>query len=597
MWQGQQVGASRKLTITDTGDGMTGEELERHINRLSASGAQQDLAGNFGVGAKISTAPRNPMGVWYRSWKHGVGHEVLLCRDPATGRYGLRQYRVGDDEYTYHPPVPDSYKPALIHDHGTQVILMGSSEEDDTTKPPEGIPASAAWISKYLNSRYFRFPAGVLVYVDERSLDGGSETDRVRFLTGQQPYLDQHAVKSGTVTLTGAKARWWILRDDPSLTADRTYIESAGHTAALYQDELYEPRNGHAGTGRLQQFGIVFGFRRVVIYIEPRSGARRLITSNTTRSHLLLNNEPLPWDTWAFEFRKRMPAELQQFVEEQGAKAADTDHAKTVQRRLSKIIDLFKPQHYRRAAGEVKASDQPGPGPSSKIKADPRTDKPEAKRNRIRTAAAKDLKADDDGDPAKRTTRNLFPQTVWIGIDDGTRAPNFLEDRAAAYLPEQNLLQISRDFWAYDAMVKHCNKIAAGQLGAEPVVAATVRGWYEQALVETVIGVRALRHRKEWSDRDIEKALSPEALTAAVMQRYHVARCATEELQRKLRVAPTPGGQPARERPRQSPEASLAAGQAAPTAQHKQLSRDKLPPRHCGLHGMEKVSHGGTLPA
>ena len=113
-------------------------------------------------------------------------------------------------------------------------------------------------------------------------------------------------------------------------------------------------------------------------------------------------------------------------------------------------------------------------------------------------------------------------------------------------------------------MVEHCNKVAAGQLGAEPVVAATVRGWYEQALVETVIGVRALRYRKEWSDRDIEKALSPEALTAAVMQRYHVARCATEELQRKLRTPSAVGGQLARERPGESPEASLAAGQAAP---------------------------------
>ena len=31
--------------------------------------------------------------------------------------------------------------------------------------------------------------------------------------------------------------------------------------------------------------------------------------------------------------------------------------------------------------------------------------------------------------------------------------------------------------------------------------------WYEQALVESVLGMRALRNSKEWSDRDIEKAL------------------------------------------------------------------------------------------
>lgn len=46
-----------KLSITDSGVGMTGEEMERHINQLSASGSQQSMQGNFGVGAKITIAP------------------------------------------------------------------------------------------------------------------------------------------------------------------------------------------------------------------------------------------------------------------------------------------------------------------------------------------------------------------------------------------------------------------------------------------------------------------------------------------------------------------------------------------------------------
>ena len=83
------------------------------------------------------------------------------------------------------------------------------------------------------------------------------------------------------------------------------------------------------------------------------------------------------------------------------------------------------------------------------------------------------------------------------------------------------------------------------------------RLWYEQALVETVIGVRALTNRREWANRDIEKALSPEALTAAAVQRYHVAGAAKEDLQRKL---PRTAAQTARERPRQLPEVCLVAG-------------------------------------
>lgn len=66
------------------------------------------------------------------------------------------------------------------------------------------------------------------------------------------------------------------------------------------------------------------------------------------------------------------------------------------------------------------------------------------------------------------------------------------------------------------------------------IVQDAVRGWFEQALIETVIGVQALKDAKEWSVDDIEKALSEEALTSAVMQRYHVNNAVKRELGSKL---------------------------------------------------------------
>ena len=54
--------------------------------------------------------------------------------------------------------------------------------------------------------------------------------------------------------------------------------------------------------------------------------------------------------------------------------------------------------------------------------------------------------------------------------------------------------------------------------------------WFEQALVETVIGVQQLRGSKEWGPEEIDKALSPEALTSAVMQWYHVYIACRREL-------------------------------------------------------------------
>ncbi|MBV8544678.1 MAG: ATP-binding protein, partial [Acidobacteria bacterium] len=67
-----------KLSVIDTGEGMTGEEMVKYLNHLSSSVAEQSLTGNFGVGAKIAAATRNHHGLIYLSWKNGRGTMVHL---------------------------------------------------------------------------------------------------------------------------------------------------------------------------------------------------------------------------------------------------------------------------------------------------------------------------------------------------------------------------------------------------------------------------------------------------------------------------------------------------------------------------------------
>jgi hypothetical protein len=54
------------------------------------------------------------------------------------------------------------------------------------------------------------------------------------------------------------------------------------------------------------------------------------------------------------------------------------------------------------------------------------------------------------------------------------------------------------------------------------VVTDVVHVSFEQALIETVIGLQQLKGSKEWGAEQMDVALSEEALTATVMQRYHV---------------------------------------------------------------------------
>ena len=140
------------------------------------------------------------------------------------------------------------------------------------------------------------------------------------------------------------------------------------------------------------------------------------------------------------------------------------------------------------------------------------------------------------GEPSDETQSDPFPVVLWKSVKEGTRDENEMEDRAAKYLPEQNTLLCNGDFRVFrDMTSKLCKeKGTTSGIDLEPVVSDIVRAWFEQALVETVLGVQQLKGSKEWGKDAIEKALSEEALTTAVMQRYHVHVACRRELGAKF---------------------------------------------------------------
>ena len=87
-WASYDADGMVKLSCIDTGIGMSADELKRYINHLSASRHEQSLTGNFGIGAKVAAAPRNPHGIVYVSWKDGEGSMIQLCRDASDRQVG-----------------------------------------------------------------------------------------------------------------------------------------------------------------------------------------------------------------------------------------------------------------------------------------------------------------------------------------------------------------------------------------------------------------------------------------------------------------------------------------------------------------------------
>jgi hypothetical protein len=515
-----------KLCITDNGDGMTGEDMILYINHLSSSGGVQAHNGNYGVGAKIAAATRNPAGLVYLSWNEGVGSMIHFWKDPQTGQYGLMQLQRPDDTWGHWAHVENAVKPELINQHGTKVVLFGATPDANTMRPPEGAPSPSRWITKYLNTRYFRFPGGVIVKAREGWENDRSDTDRnvLRTIAGQKQYLDQHAFASGTVLLSTARTHWWILRDESALTQNSGFIASSGHCAALWKDELFEMTTGRANTATLQNFGVIFGYTQVVLYLEPLERPGAEIITNTARTNLLLDGKPLPWADWQDEFRQAMPTEIKEHMEAIAASSKASDHKESIKERLKQIEELFKLSRYKPIKGGALLVG----GESNALGGGTRASNGTAKGTGGaelqpgKSPSVYSLFLSEDGAPGRLAKPDLFPLVRWVSAAEGSRAVGDMEDRAAKYLEKDNMLQINADFRVFADMIKRWTDYFSSVPGAHTVVQEVVREWFEQSLVEAVISSNTLRNAQHWSIEDVRKMLSEEGLTAVVLPRWHI---------------------------------------------------------------------------
>lgn len=251
------------------------------------------------------------------------------------------------------------------------------------------------------------------------------------------------------------------------------------------------------------------------------------LTANTARTNLLVDGQPLQRTEWASEFREHMPEPIAKLMDQVAAGASSTENAASIRERLKQIRELFKFSRYRptpdgkhmikddftntggNAADAGSSTSQSGGGGGRK-------------RNGGRAGDIYALFADVGNTPAEEIGGFANPQVLWVSVRDKTRTIDFLEDRAAKYLPQANTIQANADFRVFTDMVARWRKFYSHIPSAEPVVEAVVKEWFQQQLVETVLGALALRRSGNWSEQEAEELWSETALTAAVLPRYHV---------------------------------------------------------------------------
>jgi hypothetical protein len=532
-----------KLQISDNGTGMTGPQMDQFIRKLSSSGRVQSMTDNFGLGAKITAGVLNPHGLYYKSWVDGQGTLAVFHKDLSVGKYGLRHLLLSDGSLGRYAPLTDDAKCEPIDTCGTAVTLFGS-HADDMTMKPDGQPSK--WLIFYLNTRFFDIPDGITIKVrDFNNADsenwprsaaeasaismGQTRGSQLRTIKGMKKHLtESKGVVGGKVELESATVHWFILPEDQIQQSD--IWDCRAHSAALYQGELYETRRARQAYGRIRDFGVIFGYDRMIIYAEPKQSVLN-VSPNTARSQLVVDGEPLPWDQWAVEFRQNMPQEIKDMMDGIVAASGGRDHRDAIKRRLKDIRSLLKVRRYRRdpmghlSIGGTLPGGQPRPG-GSPHKGTGTGGGSGGGRGTDPYGAF----IQSGGDNAVEiATRNNDPYVTWVSVSNNTRvSDDELEDRAALYNSVANTIHANEDFRVFLDFIEEVGSRYPGAPATE--VKDLVQEWFEQQLIEAVLGVQTLKGSPAWNPEDLDKAISPEALTTAVMPRYNTMRQITRSL-------------------------------------------------------------------
>ena len=234
-----------------------------------------------------------------------------------------------------------------------------------------------------------------------------------------------------------------------------------------------------------------------------------------------------------------MPEAIVKLMDQVAAGTGNAENAASIRERLKHVRDLFRFSRYRpMPEGKDKIDDSYSNtgGNGSEAKA-PRNGTRQGKGRKRDGGRAGDiyaLFADVGNTPAEEVGGFTDPQVKWVSVKDKTRTKDFLEDRAANYLPQANMIQANADFRVFTDMVDRWRKFYSHLPPAQPVVEAVVREWFQQQLVEAVLGALALRKSGNWSEQEVEELWSEAALTSAVLPRYHLDERIKRSLGSKL---------------------------------------------------------------
>jgi hypothetical protein len=513
----KEIGGTWKLSIWNTGPGMSSTELHQICDLAASLGKEKGLDDNFGMGAKVASLPSNRYGLRYRSCKSGVVSEVILCeRDGVYGRL-RRSSEDGSLEEVFDVTQASEDEGRNLSQDWTEVVLFGNHADQNTMRDPyNGNPNVAGqWLADYLYHRFYRLPAGLVV----KFLPGAHKLDGTRtFRTIPDrafPFGKAESVK----TPEGITIHYFY---DPPF-ADTSHNKSVSGAittdvsicAIVHKDEIYDVKRGRQWTLDAPIFGVTFGAKHISIHVElpdewpvrPEAYRQFLRYREGDQRQVMVQD----FSQFALEHR---PAWLIDLIN--SLAPADSGNTSEIRDELQRLLNSLrvKSQGPRlNPVGDILVDAGPGGG------ARPDHDGEVPRNGKSPRVTADDLLAVPSG--ARRATVSLnaerAPEITPLH-NEAQIEEKGLKGKAARFYPEAGKLFVNMRYPAVDEMRK--------QLEIEYAAAPDPDSMRRMALelAERTITVRvgraviyalAKQLNREWTTEDMARAQSPESLSLA----------------------------------------------------------------------------------
>ena len=286
-WDVVKVDGVKKLAVIDNGRGMSLEEIAIFTTTIGASMGDKDGSRNHGVGARYSGLHSSPTGlVYYTKTKEGPIYTFTLAMTDK-----------GPD-CIVKPKIVEK-APFNVGEHGTIVVFMGESKEQDTSKEVyrDNKKPVRNKLQRTLTERFFRLPKGARV---EFAQELSAHQDRTRKLTTLAEHMPRvakyEAVQCGDYTIHYA-----LFPEKKDARQTLSGISFAGLGGVVWDNELYQLEEKQDWQRTAASFRIEAIQDRVWIFVEMRKLDKDVIAS-THRDQLLWTK---PQDREGYEARAR----------------------------------------------------------------------------------------------------------------------------------------------------------------------------------------------------------------------------------------------------------------------------------------------------